>query len=207
MSNASQVVQCREDGAVLVGVHPERIDFCRVQAPVRYEGNDPEALAALQPGPHVESDDVRVQQLAVQAVGKARNVLHAVRTIAFFVYRYVTPSENVQFATAAEVARSPKGDCSEYAVLYVALCRAAGIPARIISGVLYCTDTGAFELHYWAEVLVGEKWFSIDPTRPDGFGNRHIALERGAYSFRGMLILGSCRVVECRPLDDIDRGH
>ena len=40
-------------------------------------------------------------------------------------------------ATAAEVARSREGDCTEHAVLLAALARARGIPARVAMGLVY----------------------------------------------------------------------
>ncbi len=47
-----------------------------------------------------------------------------------FVNREVTKKNFSQtFASAAEVARSRKGDCTEHAVFLMALCRARGIPA------------------------------------------------------------------------------
>ncbi len=55
-----------------------------------------------------------------------------------------------------------KGDCNEHAVLFAALCRAAGIPARIAAGVTY--HKNAFYYHAWNEVCVGGNWFSLDTT-------------------------------------------
>ena len=40
-------------------------------------------------------------------------------------------------ATAAEVAQSLEGDCTEHAMLLAALCRARQIPARVAIGLVY----------------------------------------------------------------------
>ena len=61
----------------------------------------------------------------------------------------------------------------------MALARAAGLPARELSGIVCAPEDGAFYYHQWAEVYVG-KWIAVDPT----FGQHradatHIAFARG----------------------------
>jgi len=53
------------------------------------------------------------------------------------------------------------GDCNEHAQLYVALARAAGIPARVAAGLAYLD--GKFYYHAWPEVWL-ERWVAVDPT-------------------------------------------
>ena len=54
------------------------------------------------------------------------------------VHHYIDDkSLGVGFASASEVCATREGDCSEHAVLLVALLRAAGIPSRAVSGVVY----------------------------------------------------------------------
>src|SRR2546426_3966679 len=52
------------------------------------------------------------------------------------------------------------GDCNEHAVLYVALARAAGLPARTAAGLV--PVHGRFYYHAWAEVYLGD-WVAVDP--------------------------------------------
>jgi transglutaminase-like putative cysteine protease len=52
------------------------------------------------------------------------------------------------------------GDCNEHAVLFAALARAAGLPARVVAGVVYLD--GAFLYHAWNEVWLGDGWVSVD---------------------------------------------
>jgi transglutaminase-like putative cysteine protease len=66
-----------------------------------------------------------------------------------------------------------RGDCTEYADLLIALCRAAGIPARTVSG-LALKKNMANPNHHWAEVwLPTYGWIPVDPTT-DVFRNRPI---------------------------------
>ena len=56
------------------------------------------------------------------------------KRIAAFVFTLEKQSPEISDTTAVEILKERRGDCSEHAVLFVALCRAAGIPARRCSG-------------------------------------------------------------------------
>jgi transglutaminase-like putative cysteine protease len=62
---------------------------------------------------------------------------------------------------AADVLQLKRGDCNEHAVLYAALCRAAGIPAKTCAGIVYLD--GSFYYHAWVELYL-QQWISVDPT-------------------------------------------
>jgi transglutaminase-like putative cysteine protease len=64
-----------------------------------------------------------------------------------------------------------EGDCSEFAALFVSLCRSTGIPSRLINGIagtnlksggmFSYTDIG----HDWAEIYLSDiGWVWVDPT-------------------------------------------
>ena len=44
------------------------------------------------------------------------------------------------------------------------MCRAVGVPARVIVGLVYVEDQGAFGYHMWNEVYVNRRWVAIDAT-------------------------------------------
>lgn len=60
-----------------------------------------------------------------------------------------------------------KGDCTEFAALFIALCRANRIPARLMGG--YITSSNAIlhprEYHNWAEFYLNGRWQIADPQR------------------------------------------
>jgi len=77
---------------------------------------------------------------------------------------------------AAAALKNPKNClCSEFTDLFIALCRAAGIPSRELEGFAYSDNpklaslTNQDLLHSWPEYFDGEKgyWVPVDPT----FGN------------------------------------
>ena len=105
-----------------------------------------------------------VKAAAERAVAGETDARRAVERIADFVYTLEKQSPDVAEATALEILEDRRGDCSEHALLFVALCRAAGIPARRCSGyVCVGEDWGA---HAWAEVWTGA-WMGVDPTTND----------------------------------------
>ncbi|MCP4249619.1 MAG: transglutaminase domain-containing protein, partial [bacterium] len=79
------------------------------------------------------------------------------------------------------------GECCDYSALFVALCRAAGVPARPVAGLW---AQGPEKWHVWAEfMLPGGEWIPVDPqigdqnpwSREQCFGsvdNRRVALCR-----------------------------
>jgi len=83
----------------------------------------------------------------------------------------------VRLPSAVQVLARRRGDCNEHTVLYVALARAAGLPARPVAGLLLVD--GRFYYHAWAEIYLGD-WVAVDPT----FGQlpadaAHVRLVRG----------------------------
>ena len=120
----------------------------------------------LEATPSVESDDPKVQALARQAAGGAADVFEASSNIAMFVYRFLAKSYGTSSDRSTRVIEQKKGDCTEHSLLFVALARASGIPARILSGLVYM-DSGdgipALYWHQWAEIYVG-RWVPVDPT-------------------------------------------
>jgi transglutaminase-like putative cysteine protease len=70
------------------------------------------------------------------------------------------------------------GSCRDYAVLFMEVCRAAGLASRFVSGYQEGDpDQDDRHLHAWAEVyLPGAGWRGYDPTNGIAVANRHIAL-------------------------------
>lgn len=80
-----------------------------------------------------------------------------------FVWEWITQKDyTVGFASALEVCRNPRGDCTEHGVLAVALLRKLGVPARGVVGWMAAGE--ALGLHFWVEVKLGQRWVPVDPT-------------------------------------------
>ncbi|HTH16389.1 MAG TPA: transglutaminase family protein, partial [Magnetospirillum sp.] len=77
------------------------------------------------------------------------------------------PGETQTSSTATEVLAQGSGVCQDHAHLFIACCRAWGIPARYVSGYLHTTaeDGRHLATHAWAEAAVEHLgWVSFDPS-------------------------------------------
>jgi Transglutaminase-like superfamily len=85
------------------------------------------------------------------------------RRVNTFVFEWITDKDfTVGFASALEVCHQPRGDCTEHAVLAVALLRRLGVPARGVTGWVGLGEV--LGLHFWVEVRLLDRWVPIDPT-------------------------------------------
>jgi transglutaminase-like putative cysteine protease len=72
--------------------------------------------------------------------------------------------------TAPAVLERGNGSCSEYTFVYIALCRAVGIPARYVGSVVVRGDEASFDdvFHRWVEIyLPNYGWIPVDPSGGD----------------------------------------
>ncbi|HJU84428.1 MAG TPA: transglutaminase domain-containing protein [Holophagaceae bacterium] len=85
------------------------------------------------------------------------------RKVTDFVFEWIRDKDySVGFASALEVCKTPRGDCTEHGVLAVALLRKLGVPARGVVGWLAMDRV--MGLHFWTEVKLGRRWVPVDPT-------------------------------------------
>ncbi len=183
-SNDNQKVQQFKDGRAIVTVGP-------VAAPkgvkFPYKGPDETILDATKPTRFLQSDYEQVIDLARRAVGETTDAAEAAKKIEAFVAEYIENRNlSVGHASAAEVAASKQGDCSEFAVLTAAMCRAVGIPAQVVGGVAYVNDFAGrqgFGGHAWTQAYIGDKWIGLDAAfrgaGRGGYDAGHIALAVG----------------------------
>jgi hypothetical protein len=179
-----QTVLSRADGKLMLEVKwPEAPEGVKpFQLPAKIEGMH----GFLAPNAFIESDDELVMSMAKEAVGDEKDALEVAVLIEDYVREKIDDKNlNVGFATAAEVARSCEGDCTEHGVLCAALARAVGLPARVVTGLAYLPPvkgvaalekTGGFGFHMWTEVYVADGyWYPIDAAIGK-FDGTHIAL-------------------------------
>ena len=120
---------------------------------------DPRWKSFLQPTVFLQSDHPEIRSLAAKIIAGEKDALKAAMRIKNWVYREIAKVPTVSVPNALDVLKSRRGDCNEHTVLFNALARAAGIPARTAVGVVYLRDD--FYYHAWSEVWLGE-WISLD---------------------------------------------
>ena len=157
--SARQQVRGTEDGGVLVTLlreppeaPPEPLD------PARRE-------RLLAPTAVLASDHPKITGLAETITAGESKPRERAARLASWVHGRLRKSHASNASTALEVLSNGAGDCTEHAMLFVALARAAGIPAQEVGGIAYIGDEAQlFGWHAWAEIHDGERWISVDPT-------------------------------------------
>lgn len=144
--------------------------------------------------PLLQVNDREIVALAVRIAGNERDPAIVAQRINQWVYDSLEKEITISVPSAVQVLRTRRGDCNEHTQLYVALARAAGIPARIATGLAYVN--GKFYYHAWPEVRLRD-WVAVDPT----FGQfpadaAHLRFVRGGLARQGELLrlIGNLRL-------------
>lgn len=124
-----------------------------------YAGADLSADVAATP--LLQTEHPRVRSVAAEALAGEGDPIEATRRLSRFVFARLRKVPTVSVPNALQVLDLGEGDCNEHAVLFAALARAVGLPARVVAGVVYAN--GAFQYHAWNEVWLG-RWTSVDPV-------------------------------------------
>ena len=150
---------------------------------LRAERPDTALAAFLAAEPFIESDAPEILAEAKAAVQEATGTRERAERLTRYVNALLEKKPTVSLPSAREVLRTKVGDCNEHTVLYVAMARALGIPARIAVGMVYVH--GAFYYHAWPEVFIAESsergvWMPVDPTLNQfPADTTHLRLTRG----------------------------
>ena len=117
------------------------------------------------PNAMITSADAHVVELAKRASGDATDPWDKAKRITHWVAKNLRDKNFATgFAAASEVARTLSGDCTEHGVLVAAMCRAVGVPSRVVVGLVYADNLGGFGYHLWNEVYVNQRWVAVDAS-------------------------------------------
>ncbi|HYT54378.1 MAG TPA: transglutaminase-like domain-containing protein [Verrucomicrobiae bacterium] len=142
-----------DDGLEIRRENPQQLSAKSI--PIR----DARMTSYLQPTPFLQADHPSIRVLAAKILNGETNSYRAAVKIKDWVYKEIAKQPTVSIPNALEVLQTKRGDCNEHTVLFNALARAAGIPAKTVVGIVYLR--GAFYYHAWSEIWLGE-WISID---------------------------------------------
>jgi hypothetical protein len=138
--------------------------------------------AALEATAEIDHHHPSIALLSRRLAGGDRRA--AVARMVGWVHDNLDKQTSTHLASASQVLAARRGDCTEHTALFVALARAARIPAREVSGLVYGGDEmRGFAWHAWAEVEIDGRWHRVDPSWGETAGNAsHIALGVGPQS-------------------------
>lgn len=172
-TGASQSVRCLDNHTADVTVRAIRPDEPKE---INLAAEDRPTEADSAPSSLVQSDDALVTAMASAAAADETNPWDIVCALERHVKAKIRRKNySTAMATAAEVAKSLEGDCTEHAMLLAALCRARKIPARVAIGLVYYAADAGFAYHMWTEAWIKDRWVPVDATLGrGGIGAAHI---------------------------------
>ncbi len=163
---ARYILKPKED--IQVQVIAKAIVFLNKQHTEKITGAERSMYTQKQP--YWETDDEHIASLAA-SLKTPENIYRYVVT--GLTYNSSKVNNNFDRIGAKKILSSPENSvCMEFTDLFVAIARAAGIPAREINGFAYTNDTklrpaslSQDTLHAWPEYYDEERgWIQVDPT-------------------------------------------
>ncbi len=162
---------------------------------LKYEEGDDDLIKFTQEDLFIDIDSPLLIEAVKKVIGNETNPIIKAKKLYNFVtdklyYDFArAANKNYEFMSASEILKKGKGVCADYAILYVALLRIAGIPSRVVGGIpvtLILSEKNK-ELdvgHAWVEIkLPGYGWIPIDITQEEGFMKAdyflNVATEKG----------------------------
>lgn len=151
-------------------VKPAAVEPAKVASPATAPKPDAVAVATpvfaveqyLKPAERIEADAAPIIAQAKElSVGKTKPV-EVAKALAAWTAEQIKGSLS-DGSGALDSLKSKSGNCQTRARLYTALARGAGIPTRVVSG-LVSVDGRDFLYHSWAESYLDGEWVAVDPT-------------------------------------------
>lgn len=169
--------------------------------------------------PHVRFDDA-VLDFVAPAFTADRPILDAVRELTGRIHREFRYDQTATTVATpvAEVLRTRRGVCQDFAHLEIACLRALGLAARYVSGYILTVPppgaprlVGADASHAWLAVWAGDAgWVDVDPTNDQLPSDQHVTAAWGrdyadVSPLRGVVLGGGAHrvsvAVDVTPLD------
>lgn len=119
--------------------------------------------------------DTRFLNIGTREIRKLANITghgsNAISEIEHFVYRFIEKKIfGIPIIPARNIVSGKSGDCTEHAILAIALLRSKKIPARAVVGMFltreFAGKKNVFVFHMWAEAFSKGRWVLVDATRP-----------------------------------------
>ena len=129
----------------------------------------------LKPSDRINPNSPVINTLAVSL--KKENKIKTIKNILLWMKNNIKYKIE-DFQNADDIIKRGYGECGGWSALFTALCRASGIPAREVWGVIEdptperkFAPSGHLKGHAWAEFyLYGQGWIPVEPQSPATLG-------------------------------------
>ncbi len=122
-----------------------------------------ERQRALGPTFTVQSNFPALRERAAEITRGSADDLERARRIVGWMDAHIEKVAVDSFS-ALDVLESGKAECQGHAYLYAALARAAGVPTRVVNGIVYSAEFDGFLFHSWNESWIDGRWLPVDAT-------------------------------------------
>ena len=151
-----------------VAVSELAYDLSPCEGPVSSEASGEDLGNYLRSELHIESSNAQIVDLAGELSEGQDTACEKARAFYDYVGDNLVYTHNRADWGAQATLGEMGADCTEYASLMIALCRASGIPARYLEGLAVSGEEAAESArteHAWLEAhLPGSGWVPMDPT-------------------------------------------
>lgn len=174
--NQTPILYARWDAAaksrkMTLSFHAERLEVVRRDFPARESCWDQSAFKPYLSATRLGPIDGEVRKLALQITRGKKTVLAKAKAIYEWTCSNMYRDPNTRGCGTGDVCallQKPGGKCTDISSVYIALCRAAGVPAREIFGLRLGKkaeeDITGYQ-HCWAEFYMpGYGWVPVDPA-------------------------------------------
>ena len=159
---------------------PPFLDLPRKKSQLTY----PEDIKKwLDPSLHIQSNNPKIKSKLLKIIGNRKNILEIHRYLYDSVrdkikYKSEKGSKDAKATLDALIA-----DCGGQARLFSALSRAAGIPSRIVGGLILSSGVKRIT-HVWVENYINSQWIPFDVVNGHfaAMPDNYLELYRGDYA-------------------------
>jgi transglutaminase-like putative cysteine protease len=159
-------------GVVEIAADDELLPFDGPLSPLAYVAPTPLTAA--------NEEMTALARTHLESPGNMHERLYRLARAVYETVRYTPGTTGVEDAAAVAFARR-QGVCQDQAHVFIACCRAAGIPVRYVSGYLCGSEGGDSASHAWVDAWVedAQGWLGIDVTHLGPAGRNHCRLAVG----------------------------
>jgi transglutaminase-like putative cysteine protease len=152
----------------------------------------------IRPTTTIQSAEPKIVALAKNWAGGETRPEALAANLCRGVFKYLKKSLAANSEDALTILERREGDCTEHTLLFVAVARACGLPAREVGGLALGQSQGKPVLawHAWPEFHDGSCWRAVDPTwnEPGGVDGTHWKLSVGDRDSAWLNLMGRLKV-------------
>ena len=157
----TQQISDNNDYKIVLELIKANTPSAKTQAPM----NNTQLAVFLEDSSYIKPAHPTIRKQLIDIRGHEKNAYVVAGEIIKWTAGNIKFTLNAPLLSGCEVLEKKVGHCAHYATLFASLARAAGIPTKVVIGLVNIeANPHIWAPHMWNEVWVGE-WIAVDPTR------------------------------------------